>query len=89
MHTLKELCIEGITANADVTKNMVMNSIGIITALNPIIGYKASAGIARECLESGKSVHQFAVIEKNLVTQEKWDKIYSFENRINPKFINS
>lgn len=89
MHTLKELCIEGITANAEVTKNMVMNSIGIVTALNPIIGYEASAGIARECLDTGKSVHELAVIEKKLVTQEKWDEIYSFDNLINPKFINS
>ncbi|MBV6480260.1 MAG: Aspartate ammonia-lyase [Ignavibacteria bacterium] len=89
MHTLKELCIDGITANADVTKNMVMNSIGIVTALNPIIGYESSASIARECLKTGKSVHQIAVVEKKLLTQEKWDEIYSFENLINPKFINS
>lgn len=89
MHTLKELCIDGITANAEVTEKMVMNSIGIVTALNPIIGYEASAGIARECLKTGKSVHQIAVVEKKLLTQEKWDEIYSFENLINPKFINS
>lgn len=89
MHTLKELCIDGLTANAEVTKNMVMNSIGIVTALNPMIGYEASAAIARECLETGKSVHQVAVTEKKLLTQEKWDEIYSFENLINPTFINA
>ncbi|MFL9483135.1 aspartate ammonia-lyase [Chitinophagaceae bacterium LWZ2-11] len=85
---LKEKCIVGITANPERTKEMVMHSIGIVTQLNPILGYEMSASIAKEALETGKSVHQIAVQEKKVVTQEKWDEIYSVENLINPKFIN-
>jgi aspartate ammonia-lyase len=89
LYMLREKCIDGITANAERTREMVMQSIGIVTQLNPIIGYEAAAGIAREALESGKSIHQLAVLDKKLISQEKWDEIYSLENLINPKFINA
>lgn len=86
--TLREKCVEGITANAEHTRNMVMNSIGIVTQLNPIIGYEKSASIAREALQTGKSVHDLVVKEQQLITQEKWDEIFTFENMIKPVFIN-
>lgn len=85
--TLREKCVVGITANAERTRDMVMNSIGIVTQLNPVIGYEKSAAIAREALETGKSVHDLAVKEKKVITQEKWDEIFTFENLIHPKFI--
>jgi aspartate ammonia-lyase len=85
---LVDKCINGITANEEACRNMVMNSIGIITALNPILGYEVCSTIAKEALETGKSVHDIAVTEKKLVTQEKWDEIFNLENLINPKFIN-
>ncbi len=85
---LQTKCVEGITANEDVCRNMVMNSIGIVTMLNPLIGYEASADIAREALKTGKSVYQLAVDERKLLTKEKWDEIYSVENMIHPHFIN-
>ncbi len=85
--TLRSKCIEGITANAEVTKQMVMNSVGIVTLLNPIIGYEPSAEIAKEALETGKSIHQIAVLEKKVVSQKKWDELMDIENLINPKFI--
>lgn len=86
-NTLREKCVVGITANAEWTKQQVMQSIGIVTQLNPIIGYEESASIAKEALKTGKSVHDIAVKEKKLISQEKWDEIYSVENLINPKFI--
>ncbi len=82
-------CIDGITANTDHCFNMVMNSIGIVTQLNPILGYEESASIAGEALKTGKSIHQIAVTERELISQFKWDEIYSLENLINPKFINA
>jgi aspartate ammonia-lyase len=85
--TLKDKCVVGITANADRTKEMVMHSIGIVTQLNPIIGYEKCSAIAREALETGKSVHDLAVKEKKWVTQEKWDEIFTFDNLIRPQFI--
>ncbi|WP_347052017.1 aspartate ammonia-lyase [Flavobacterium olei] len=87
IQTLIDKCINGITANVDHCYNLVMNSIGIVTQLNPIIGYEESASIAGEALKTNKSVHQIAVIERKLITQEKWDEIYSLENLIHPKFI--
>lgn len=88
LYMLQDKCIDGITANEKVCHNHVMNSIGIVTMLNPIIGYEESASIARHALETGKSVHEIAVEERKLITQEKWDEIYSLENLIDPKFIN-
>jgi aspartate ammonia-lyase len=85
---LREKCVDGITANAEHAKTMVMNSIGIVTQLNPILGYEVSAGIAKEALQTEKSVYQIVVGERKLITQEKWEEIYSLENLINPKFIN-
>jgi len=85
--TLRVKCINGITANEEVTKEMVMNSIGVVTLLNPIIGYESSASIAKEALKSGKSIHQIAVLEREVVSQKKWDELYAFDNLINPTFI--
>jgi aspartate ammonia-lyase len=66
-----------------------MNSIGIVTALTPLLGYETSAAIAKEALATGKSIHQLVVSEQQLIKQAKWDEIYSFENMIHPVFINS
>ena len=74
MDTLKEKCIDGITANKEVCLNMVKNSIGIVTALNPYIGYKNSTKVAKEALATGKSVYDI-VLEQKLLTQEKLDAI--------------
>ncbi len=86
-YALQSKCVDGITANEENCRNMVMNSIGIVTALNPILGYEACSGIAKEALQTGKSVHQITVVEQKLITQEKWDEIYNIENLIHPKFI--
>jgi aspartate ammonia-lyase len=86
--TLRTRCVEGITANVEGCRNMVMRSIGLVTALNPIIGYETAASIAKEALATGKSVHDIVVIERRLISQAKWEEIYAFENMINPVFIN-
>ena len=86
--TLIEKCINGITANEKVCYDMVMNSIGIVTQLNPILGYEESASIAGEALKTGKSVHDIVVVERKLITQEKWNEVFCLENLIHPKFIN-
>ncbi len=85
--TLAERCVAGITPNPEVCRQHVMNSIGIITALNPIIGYEKASDIAREALKTGKTVHKIVVEEQQLITQQKWDEVYSIENMINPKYI--
>ena len=71
--TLTEECIKGITVNAEHTAEMVKNSIGIVTALNPYIGYKQSTKVAKEALETNRSVYDI-VLEKGLMTKEKLDE---------------
>ena len=86
-NTLRTKCIDGITANAERTKEMVMSSVGIVTLLNPILGYEVCSSIAKEALNENKSIHDIVIKERKLITQEKWDEIYSFENLISPKFF--
>ena len=59
------------------------NSIGIVTALNTRLGYETSAGIAKEALESGRSVMDL-VLEKQLLTREELDELLLPENMIHP-----
>ena len=86
-NTLNTKCIVGITANSKKTEEMVMNSVGIVTLLNPLLGYETCSSIAKEALNEEKSIHDIVVKERKLITQEKWDEIYSFDNLISPKFF--
>ena len=83
LDTLRKLCIEGIEANADHCRRMVENSIGIVTMLNPIIGYKESTKIAKEARETGRGVYEL-VLEHGLLTKEQLDRILRPENMIKP-----
>jgi aspartate ammonia-lyase len=78
--------VDGITANAERTRDMVLNSLGIVTLLKPSLGYKQCAEIAREGYETGKSLYEIVVRERKLMTQAKWDELFSFESLIAPKF---
>ena len=84
--SLRTHCVNGITANAERTRDMVLNSLGIITVLKPSLGYKQCAEIAKEGYLTGKSLHDIVVKERKLLTQEKWDEVFSFDNLIHPKF---
>lgn len=84
MDTLREKCIDGITANEEHCREMVLHSIGIVTALNPYIGYKNSTKIAKEALETGKSVYNL-VLEHNILSKEQLDEILDPENMLAPK----
>ncbi|WP_454938675.1 aspartate ammonia-lyase, partial [Capnocytophaga gingivalis] len=79
--TLKNKCVVGITANREVCLNMVKNSIGIVTALNPHIGYKNSTKIAKEALQTGKAVYDL-VLDHGLLSKEKLDEILDPKNMI-------
>ncbi|MGI0405758.1 aspartate ammonia-lyase [Helicobacter himalayensis] len=79
--TLAGKCVDGITANEEICKNFVFNSIGIVTALNPYIGYENSAKIAKEALESGKSVYELT-LEHKLLSKEELDEIFKPQNML-------
>lgn len=72
INTLTEECVLGITVNKERCYEMVKNSIGIVTALNPYIGYKNCTKVAKEALETNRSVYDI-VIEQGLMTKDKLD----------------
>lgn len=65
--SLRINCIDGITANADTCRDLVERSIGIVTALNPVLGYETATTLAAEALRTGKGVVEL-VREKRLLT---------------------
>lgn len=83
MDTFRTLCVDGITANEDVCRDYIRNSIGIVTALNPVIGYKNSTKIAKEAMETGRGVYDL-VLEHGILSKEDLDTILSPENMIKP-----
>lgn len=83
MDTLRTRCVDGIVANEEHCKANVHNSIGVVTALNPVIGYKNSTKIAKEALETGRSVYEL-VLEHGILSKEDLDTILSPENMIHP-----
>ncbi|MFP8968264.1 aspartate ammonia-lyase [Pokkaliibacter sp. CJK22405] len=86
MDMLRERCVEGITANREHCKAMVDNSIGLITALNPYIGYENSTRIAKEALISGRGVLEL-VREEGLLDEGLLAEILRPENMVNPRPI--
>ncbi len=68
--TLAERCVGGITANTERLRATVENSIGLVTALNPHIGYTAATDIAKEALVTGRGVAEL-VLEKGLLPAER------------------
>ncbi len=76
---LRERCITGITANPDRMRQFVEQSVGIVTALVPVIGYEASTEIARDALASGRGVYDL-VMERGLLTREQLDEALNPES---------
>ena len=72
--TLAERCVKGITANRERLRSTVEHSIGVVTALNPYIGYANATQVAQEALTSGRSVAEL-VLEKKLLSKERLDEI--------------
>lgn len=81
--TLRKNCVEGITANVEKCRSYVHDSISIVTALNPVIGYKHSTRIAKEAMKTGRSVYDI-VLEEGILTKEDLDTILAPENMIKP-----
>lgn len=86
MDTLRECCVDGITVNAEHNAETVRNSIGIVTALNPYIGYKNSTKIAKEALETGASVYDLVLRDK-ILTKEKLDAILDPKHMLDPEDV--
>ena len=83
MSRLRILCVDGITANEGHCRELVMGSIGIVTALNPTLGYENSARIAKRALKENRSVYDL-VLEEGLLSKEELDELLKPELMIKP-----
>jgi aspartate ammonia-lyase len=84
MMTLKVRCIDGITANVDRCRELVESSIGIVTALNPALGYETCTKLAKEALDTNRGVYEL-VLEKKLLSKAELDDLLKPENMIKPR----
>lgn len=84
MNTLANKAIKHLTANPEACKQAVLNSIGIVTAFNPVLGYEKSASIAKEALETGKVVGEIC-LAKGYLPKVEIDKILDPQNMLNPQ----
>ena len=85
--TLRVNCVDGITANEEQCRKYVQDSFGIVTALNPVIGYKNSTKIAKKAMATGGRVYDI-VLEDGILTKEELDTILLPENMIKPVKLN-
>ncbi len=79
--TLRTLCVDGITANVEYLRMTVENSIGLVTAISPRIGYENATAVAKEAQATGKSVRE-VVLQMNLLTSEEFDAILGDVDRL-------
>ena len=84
---LADRCVRGITANREHMRAQVENSIGIVTALTPYIGYEQATELAQDALQTGRSVYKLA-LAKGLLTREALEEILKPERLTRPrKFV--
>lgn len=81
--SLATRCVNGITANRERCAEYVKNSIGIVTALNPVLGYERSASIAKEALVTGRSVYDL-ILEKEWLSKTQLEYLLRPEKMANP-----
>ena len=84
--TLEDNCVRGITANRDRLRESVEQSIGLVTALNPYIGYAAATEVAMEAHRTGRGVYEL-VLEKGLMSQSRLDRVLRPEELTRPQKI--
>ncbi|MBD3403812.1 aspartate ammonia-lyase [candidate division GN15 bacterium] len=84
MAVLRHRCVLGITANEEHCRNQVQNSIGLVTALNPVLGYEVSTQVAKEALETDRGVYEL-VLEKGLLSTEELENLLNPTSMIRPR----
>jgi len=74
MRTFRERCIDGITVNTHTQETNIERTVGIVTALNPVIGYDAATALAKEAYETNKGILEL-IREKKVLTEEQIQEI--------------
>ena len=80
--TLRERCIEGITANRERCAELVMNSVGIVTVLLPVLGYEKCSEIAKKAIAERRPVRELLLNETSLTAKE-------IDEYLSPEFLTS
>ncbi len=83
IHVFKEFAVDGIEANIERCGELVENSVGIITAINPHVGYETAARIAKEAITSKRPVREIC-LEKGILTEEELNRILEPKEMTNP-----
>ena len=83
INVFREYLVEGITANVERCKEYVEKSVGIITAINPHVGYEVSARIAREAMETGRPVREIC-LKHGILTEEQLNIILDVKEMTEP-----
>jgi aspartate ammonia-lyase len=84
IRVLRERCVEGITANAERCLSMVRRSIGLVTALSPVLGYEVCTELARDAARLNRGVYEL-VLEKGLLSQSDLDRLLAPETMLSPR----
>nr|WP_174505923.1 aspartate ammonia-lyase [Acinetobacter sp. Marseille-Q1620] len=84
MKMFKSKCIDTVSANAEHCKHLVEHSIGIVTALNPYLGYETTTRIAKQALVNNESVIDI-VLQEKLMSPELLESVISINNMVKPK----
>ncbi|MBQ8271053.1 MAG: aspartate ammonia-lyase [Bacteroidaceae bacterium] len=83
---LRVLCVDGITANEGHCKELVLGSIGIATALNPVIGFENTDRLAKRALKENRGIYDL-VLEEKLISKEELDELLRPEKMISPYLL--
>ncbi|WP_088102456.1 aspartate ammonia-lyase [Halalkalibacter urbisdiaboli] len=83
LEVFRKYTIEGITANIERCKEMVEHSVGIITAINPHVGYEVASRIAKEAIQTGRSVREIC-LERGILSEEELNEILDPKEMTNP-----
>ena len=88
VNTLTQRCIQGITANVEHCQQMVEGSIGLVTALVPVLGYEGASDVAKEALSTGRSVRSI-VLDRGLMDSERLNELLSAKAMTKPRRLSS
>ena len=83
MEVFRTGCVDGITANRERCKNYFDRSVGLATILNTYIGYDKAAQIAKESVETGRSIPEL-ILEKKLMSENELKRILNIKTVTEP-----
>jgi aspartate ammonia-lyase len=86
METLTRRCILGITANEEHCRRLVEQSVGLVTALNPVLGYETCTRLAKEAIDTNRGVYEL-VLERKLLTRAELDRLLAPETMLKPSRV--